>query len=271
MVNGIFLKRAIIYARESDDDTQKAPPIESQIEMCQVENRTNPELQCEIVGIFKDNGISGDSWNRPDYNKVVKMAESNPRPFEVIIVFNKDRIARNTELMLNFCRRVVKENKIQVFTVSNKDWLDWQTADGMFETTLYAALDARLIHITSEKVRKKYQTKKMLAQEKGEKLVWGRSAVPEEIKKQAIQLGTGKLTIAEIRANLPRYALKRKTTDGKAITNQVSVGWVSMILKQAGIPAFKNRGLGKKNEDALKNSLANQAFNNHMIVEKKND
>src|SRR3989338_5590110 len=108
-----------IYARESEDDTSKAPSIESQIETGKAWIQEN---SYNLVNIYKDNGFSGGDWKRLAWNQLVKDAKRHL--FNAVWVWNQDRIARNTEQFLWFYRNL---NNVKVKVYSHTEgWIDME-------------------------------------------------------------------------------------------------------------------------------------------------
>jgi DNA invertase Pin-like site-specific DNA recombinase len=69
--------RVAIYARESLDDSEKAPPIENQIE---IGKNWIDENHHELTEIFADDGWSGGNWKRPRWNEIVSQARASQTP-----------------------------------------------------------------------------------------------------------------------------------------------------------------------------------------------
>jgi len=164
-----------IYARESDDDTNKAPPIEKQIE---IGKQWALENNHEVRFIFKDDGYSGGDWNRPDWLKAIQ--EAKGRHYNILWSWNQDRIARDTEQFLHFYRNL-KENSIKVITPEGE--INMDEVGGMAKHTSLAMAAEIFRRVTSEKVSRTYQNKKKLAESKGLKVIWGRKPKEYDVKK----------------------------------------------------------------------------------------
>ncbi len=85
----------VIYARLSKEEQGKSPEaqsrsIKNQIKVCQnyiaEEKRNYPNCEFREVAILKDDGVSGTTFNREDFNKLVKLIEQK----EANMVITKD-------------------------------------------------------------------------------------------------------------------------------------------------------------------------------------
>ena len=160
-------ERVSIYARESDSDTTKAPPITEQIERAKQYAQEN---NMEVVIIYQDNGYSGGDWKRPDWNKLINDARGHL--FKKVLVWNQDRIARDTEQFLNFYRKL-KDSHIQIISLT-EGLVDMESVGGTAKHISLAMASEIFRKVTSEKVRKAYEMKKRKAESKGENVGWGR-------------------------------------------------------------------------------------------------
>lgn len=168
--------KVAIYARESDDDTSKAPPIEKQIEIGKQWAKDN---EYEIIFIFKDNGYSGGNWNRPDWKMAIQ--EAKGKHYNILWTWNQDRIARDTEQFLFFYRNL-KDNGIKVISETEGE-INMDSVGGMAKHTSLAMASEIFRRVTSEKVRRTYETKKKEAEKKGIKITWGRKAKDYDTEK----------------------------------------------------------------------------------------
>jgi site-specific DNA recombinase len=164
--------KVAIYARESEDDTNKAPPIEKQIE---IGKQWIEENNYELFNIFQDDGYSGGDWNRPDWIRAIQ--EAKGRHYNILWTWSQDRLARDTEQFLHFYRNL-KENSIKVISGTDGE-INMDDVGGMAKHTSLAMASEIFRRVTSEKVHRTYESKKKDAEKKGIKLVWGRK--PQEV------------------------------------------------------------------------------------------
>jgi DNA invertase Pin-like site-specific DNA recombinase len=156
-----------IYARESSDDTNKAPPIEEQIKRCK---QYAAEHKYKLVDVYSDNGFSGGNWNRPAWKQIVKDAKFHR--FNIVLVWNQDRIARDTEQFLWF-HRSLKEAYVKLYSIC--DGIINLDSVGDTAKHISIAMASEIFRkVTSEKVRRSYSSKVKDAKKKGIKVNWGR-------------------------------------------------------------------------------------------------
>lgn len=159
------------YFRESSADTTLAPPIDNQIQRYRDWVKANGH---ESIAEYVDNGYSGGDWNRPGWNQCVKDARGNR--WQVLWVWNQDRIARDMEQFLWFNRNL-KEAKRQIYEETSNSYVETDTLGNKLKHQSLAQAAEIFRLITSEKVRKAYQIKKA----KGEH--WGRKKVDLDIER----------------------------------------------------------------------------------------
>ncbi len=172
IVKPIKKKRVVIYCRTSSDDTNNSPDVMNQVVSCEewIEEQENYEL----VEKFIDEGKSGGSWNRKGLNEMLNQGKFHK--FNFIVVWNRDRIARDLELYLRVLR-LMGDSGVKIYSVSEREWLSTDNfSDKVKENSLAQASEIFRL-VTSEKVKKSYQEKKKRAEQKGEKLFWGRSRI----------------------------------------------------------------------------------------------
>jgi site-specific DNA recombinase len=136
-----------IYARESDKDTTKAPPIEAQIERGRQWAKENNH---EVIEVLQDNGFSGGDWKRPAWNQVLKSAKGHR--FSILWVWNQDRIARDTEQFLYFYRTMTKLN-CQIYEDTAHEFIDMETLGGRVKHQALAQASEIFRLVTSQKIR----------------------------------------------------------------------------------------------------------------------
>lgn len=105
------------YIRVSTDDQADLSP-DSQLSMLQQYARQH-DIILNKEHIFVDEGISGrKSKNRPEFQRMIGMAKSNPKPFDVILIWKFSRFARNQEESVFYKSLLRKDRKIDVVSVS---------------------------------------------------------------------------------------------------------------------------------------------------------
>jgi DNA invertase Pin-like site-specific DNA recombinase len=174
----------------------------------------------ELAGVYKDDGISGGKWNRPGFLQVLDKLKEG----ELIWSWSQNRLARDTEMFLWFMRRV-KEKGGSV--VIDKSKVNMDSAGGRLTHTVMAAADEFQRKETGEKVKRVFEHRKKEAEEKHERLNWGRSQVPAELVQAARALAreNPRLSLRALRVLMPEYKLK------SGATRRVSLGWLSAVVK----------------------------------------
>ncbi len=123
--------KGIIYARVSTaGQAEKETPIESQISQCL---KYAQEKGIEILAIFKDEGISGSTDKRPQFQEAITYAIKNK--IEAFIVFDTSRFARNREDAIYY-KRLLRKNQIElhyVVTPLPTDPVASYLTEGIFE------------------------------------------------------------------------------------------------------------------------------------------
>jgi len=168
--------KVAIYARESSDDIKKAPSIQDQIK---IGKQWSEENNHQLVLVFQDNGFSGGNWKRPDWNKAVR--EAKRHAYQLLWVWNQDRIARDTEQFLWFFRNL-KDAHVKIFSHTEGN-MEMDDVGGTAKHISLAMASEIFRKVTSEKVKRTYEAKKKLAEKKGEKVNWGRKRGKYDIEK----------------------------------------------------------------------------------------
>lgn len=218
------MKTFRIYARESSDDINKAPPIERQIERGKQWGEINGY---NLTGVYIDDGYSGGDWNRPEWNKSVR--EAKGRHYNLLWTWSQDRLARDTEQFLWYYRNL-KENGINV--VSDTEGMINMDDVGGKAKHISLAMSADLFRtITSDKVKRTYERKKIQAIREGKRVVWGRKEKIVDMDKilalrasgkgyKAIgkELGVSHLTIRR-RLQNPPQEIKHNSNENEGVSN----------------------------------------------------
>ncbi len=84
------MRRAAVYARKSSDSEAG---VERQVEIARDFIATQEWLPGPV---FTDNAISGATYDRPGLNALLAAMVTKPRPFDVLVMMNVDRLSRGT-------------------------------------------------------------------------------------------------------------------------------------------------------------------------------
>lgn len=96
------MKNAIIYTRNGNSNLDN---INVQYEV--LKTYAN-DKNYKVIEKFSDNGYSGTSTNRPDFNEMIEYINQNYENIDILLVFNIDRISRNTSDLFDFFEILVK-------------------------------------------------------------------------------------------------------------------------------------------------------------------
>lgn len=125
IVRKVFIMRISIYSRKSKF-TGKGESIENQIEMCMdYIHRNLDKVNDNDISIFEDEGFSGKSLNRPQFQKMMEIEKESP--FDYLIVYRLDRISRNVG---DFANLIEELNKYNTSFVCIKEQFDTSTPMG---------------------------------------------------------------------------------------------------------------------------------------------
>lgn len=137
-----------IYSRKSKF-TGKGDSIDNQIELCREYVRFHfPDASSSDIVTFEDEGFSGKTLDRPQFQKLMRMQESNP--FDALVVYRLDRVSRNVG---DFAKLIEKLNRSGTAFVSVKEQFDTSTSMGramMNVSAVFAQLERETI---AERVR----------------------------------------------------------------------------------------------------------------------
>lgn len=112
------MKLAAAYIRVSTDDQLEYSP-ESQKKAIIAYAKQHDMLVPEEY-IFTDEGISGRNTKRPAFQRMIGIAKSKPKPFDVILVWKFSRFARNREDSIVYKSMLRKQCNIDVISVSEQ-------------------------------------------------------------------------------------------------------------------------------------------------------
>lgn len=119
-----------IYSRKSRE-SDKGQSIQNQINMCKAYFQIH-NTEAEFF-IFQDDGFSGSTINRPDFQQMMLLSEQNL--FDIVCVYKIDRIARNITDFFQIYKSLEEHN---VKLVSITENFDASTPIGKMMMTLLA-------------------------------------------------------------------------------------------------------------------------------------
>lgn len=202
--------RGAIYARESSDDTRKAPPVTAQIEAGKRWLASHGITLAEDQ-IYVDDGFSGGDWNRPDWTRSKRDARRHL--FQMIWTWDQDRLARDTEQFLNYYR-TMRDSHVRIFEHTANDWINMETLGGRVKHQSMAQAAEIFRLVTADKVKRKYQDKLAQAKKEGMAIAWGRAPTEFDLA-EAVRLRSQGLGYRAIARALLAAGKVRPSKPGK--------------------------------------------------------
>ncbi len=110
-------KKGALYIRVSTDDQTEYSP-DSQIKLCYKYAKEHDIDICPEY-IFKEEGISGTKVDkRESFKRMIAIAKTKPKPFDVILVYSFSRFARNREDSIMYKSLLRKKLGIEVISIT---------------------------------------------------------------------------------------------------------------------------------------------------------
>lgn len=129
------MQRGALYIRVSTEDQIEFSPDAQKRALLEYAEQQHISIAKEHI--FIDEGISGRSAEkRPAFLKMIALAKSRPKPFELILVHKFDRFSRSREDSVVYKSLLRKECGIKVVSISE------QMEDDKFSVILEAMLEA---------------------------------------------------------------------------------------------------------------------------------
>ena len=125
-------KQVCAYARVSTDSDKQELSLENQIISYHQMIESNPDY--EFVGVYVDQGISGFSEKRPDFQRMMQDARAGK--IDLIITKSISRFARNTVTVLKYVREL-KEYGVGIFFEEQN--MNTLSSEGELMLTVYGA------------------------------------------------------------------------------------------------------------------------------------
>src|SRR5665647_424867 len=151
-------RRTCAYARVSTDNYSQGESLENQMTYYENLIKSNPEF--EYVGVFADQGITGTTENRPEFQKMLELCRQGK--IDLIITKSISRFARNTTIILQTVREL---KDIGVEVIFEKENISTLSGDGELMLTVlssFAEEESRNISDNIKwSIRKDYQRGKI--------------------------------------------------------------------------------------------------------------
>ena len=150
-MNNPNIVRCAIYARYSSD-MQRVSSIEDQIRRCRVYAGLQDRYEIVEQLVLSDKAQSGATTKGRDaLEQVIEAAKQTPRPFDVLLVDDTSRLARNTEDSLRTVS-ILKFFGVAVISVSQG--IDSRQSSARQLLTLHAMMDEQYIVGVADKVHR---------------------------------------------------------------------------------------------------------------------
>ena len=128
-------KKAVLYARVSTTrQAERQLSIPDQVK--QMQDYCEKE-GFEVVGIYKDEGLSATDDRRPEFQKMLAQAYTKPPAFDAIIVHSLSRFFRD-HLELGIHDRQLRKNGVKLISITQ---LTDEDSNGEFIRTINAVFD----------------------------------------------------------------------------------------------------------------------------------
>ena len=178
------------YARVSTGSDEQKDSFVNQKKYYESKIKSNPDYN--FVGVFADEAISGTTDKRPDFQRMISLAEHNK--IDIIYTKSISRFSRNVADLFHYCE-LLKDFGVNL--IFEEDNIELLNSSGTLLLTILGAVAQMEVENTSEHVNWTLQ-KKM---ESGE-LVGQANALGYDIV-------DGKLVVNEEEAEIVRYIFRR--------------------------------------------------------------
>ena len=249
--------RVAAYARVSADKDAAFHSLEAQTEYYQDYVKVHPNWT--LIGIYSDNGISGTTINRPEFQRLLEDCRAGK--INLVVTKSVTRFARNTVVLLETIREL-KALGIDCFF--EKEQMHSISPDGELLLTLLAMYAEEEARSASEnqlwRIRKKFEKgEPWVGNMLGYRLIDGKMVVvPEEaeIVRQVFRLylsGMGKAKIAKtlsMQGIVPRFGDRWSASSiYDILRNEKYTG--DMLLQKSYVPDFRTKH-SKVNHGAIR-------------------
>ena len=116
-MNNIQKKTGACYIRVSTNEQAEYSPESQKKKILEYAEKNNIVIPEEFY--FEDIGVSGKSTkNRPQFKKMINIAQRKPKPFDIVLVWKFSRFSRNREDSIVYKKLLRKKHNIDVVSVS---------------------------------------------------------------------------------------------------------------------------------------------------------
>ena len=241
------ITRVAAYARVSSDKDAAFHSLEAQTAYYEKYVTDHPDWQ--LVGIYSDNGISGTTINRPEFQRMLEDCRAGR--IDLVITKSVTRFARNTVILLETIRELKKLNVDCYFEKENMHSI---SPDGELLLTLlamYAEEEARSASENQKwRIQKRFQNgEPWVGRMLGYRLEQGKLVVVEdeaEIVRQIFQDYLSGMSILAVAKRLNALGIPSPTSGiwGRSsvygiLTNEKYAG--NMVLQKTYRPDFRTK------------------------------
>ena len=230
--------RVAAYARVSSDKDAAFHSLEAQTDYYQQYITEHPGWV--LAGIYSDNGISGATLNRPEFQRMLEDCRAGK--IDMIITKSISRFARNTLILLESVREL-KALGIDVYF--EKEAMHSISPDGELLLTLLAMYAEEEARSASEnqrwRIRKKFEQ--------------GQTTVGKML---GYRLKNGVLTIVPEEAEIVRFIFSE-------YLNGTGMASIAMKLNRAGVPSPSQ---GPWRRSFIYSVLSNEKHSGNMLLQK---
>ncbi|QGT99489.1 Site-specific recombinase [Candidatus Syntrophocurvum alkaliphilum] len=145
-------RKTCAYARVSTDSEKQGESLENQVSYYENLITSNPKY--EFIGVFADQGITGTTENRPEFQKMLEFCRQGK--IDLIITKSISRFARNTTVMLQTVREL---KEIGVEVRFEKENINTLSGDGELMLTVLSSFAEEESRSVSENIKWRYHKK----------------------------------------------------------------------------------------------------------------
>ena len=145
-------KKCVVYTRVSSEKQVDGYSLDSQADLC---TKRASQLGYEVANIFKEEGVSAKTTNRPELIKLLSYCKDKKNNISAVFVYSLSRLNRNTGNHIAIQALLAKSG---VSIISLTEQID-DSPTGVFVTTMFAAMgqmenELRAVNVTNSLKRR---------------------------------------------------------------------------------------------------------------------